>query len=472
MADTYKGYSMNIGLEVHVELKTQSKIFCNCSTTYGAEPNTQVCPVCLGMPGTLPVLNKKAVEYSLMAGLALDCEINMNCKMDRKNYFYPDLPKAYQISQYDIPLCKGGYLDIETDNGSKRVRITRIHLEEDAGKLIHNEEDETLIDCNRCGVPLIEIVTEPDLESANETDVFLNKLRTILLNLGISDCRMNEGSFRADVNLSVRKTEDTELGIRTEMKNLNSFAFIKKAINFEFKRQVDNVLEHKTIEQETRRYDEKSKKTYSMRKKEDADDYRYFPDPDLPRIKLQTDYVENIKKNLPKLATIRKSQIMEKYDLSSYDCEMLLSKPELYDLFEKSALYTTAYKTLSNLIISKKDCILSISAEKIARIADISCQELINISTAKKLIDMLIKEDFDVDETIKKEKMYQINDMDILTCYTRQALLINKKAVESYKKGNLLAVGPIIGHVMKLTNGYGNPETVKNIVTKMLSDIN
>ena len=256
------------------------------------------------------------------------------------------------------------------------------------------------------------------------------------------------------------------------MKNLNSFAFIKKAINFEFKRQVDNVLEHKTIEQETRRYDEKSKKTYSMRKKEDADDYIYFPYPDLPRIKLQTDYVENIKKNLPKLATIRKSQIMEKYDLSSYDCEMLLSKPELYDLFEKSALYTTAYKTLSNLIISKKDCILSISAEKIARIADISCQELINISTAKKLIDMLIKEDFDVDETIKKEKMYQINDMDILTCYTRQALLINKKAVESYKKGNLLAVGPIIGHVMKLTNGYGNPETVKNIVTKMLSDIN
>ncbi|MFA5342337.1 MAG: Asp-tRNA(Asn)/Glu-tRNA(Gln) amidotransferase subunit GatB, partial [Clostridia bacterium] len=213
----YKGYVMNIGLEVHVELKTQSKIFCSCPTLYGAEPNTHVCPVCMAMPGALPVLNKKAVEYALMAGIALDCEINLECKMDRKNYFYPDLPKAYQISQYDVPLCKKGFLDIETESGNKRIRINRIHLEEDAGKLIHNEKEETLIDCNRCGVPLIEIVTEPDMESREEADLFLNKLRTVLLNLGISDCRMNEGSFRVDVNLSVRKQDNFELGTRTEM---------------------------------------------------------------------------------------------------------------------------------------------------------------------------------------------------------------------------------------------------------------
>lgn len=467
----YKGYVMNIGLEVHVELKTQSKIFCSCPTLYGAEPNTHVCPVCMAMPGALPVLNKKAVEYTLMAGIALDCEINLECKMDRKNYFYPDLPKAYQISQYDVPLCKKGFLDIETESGNKRIRINRIHLEEDAGKLIHNEKEETLIDCNRCGVPLIEIVTEPDMESREEADLFLNKLRTVLLNLGISDCRMNEGSFRVDVNLSVRKQDNSELGTRTEMKNLNSFAFIQKAIEYEFKRQVDSITENKPIEQETRRYDEKSRKTFSMRKKEDADDYRYFPDPDLVKIKLERDYVESIRKNLPELASKRKPQMMAKYELSSYDCEMLLTDMELAALFEKAAEYTKSYKSLSNLIISKKDSVLGILPEKLATIANMSYKELINAMTARKLIDMLLEKDFDIEKEVEEKQMGQINDEKILAEYARQALEMNKKAIESYKKGNLQAIGPIIGQVMKLTRGYGNPEKINDIVVKCLNDI-
>ncbi|MBP7344345.1 MAG: Asp-tRNA(Asn)/Glu-tRNA(Gln) amidotransferase subunit GatB [Clostridia bacterium] len=462
---------MNIGLEVHVELKTQSKIFCSCPTLYGAEPNTHVCPVCMAMPGALPVLNKKAVEYALMAGIALDCEINLECKMDRKNYFYPDLPKAYQISQYDVPLCKKGFLDIETESGNKRIRINRIHLEEDAGKLIHNEKEETLIDCNRCGVPLIEIVTEPDMESREEADLFLNKLRTVLLNLGISDCRMNEGSFRVDVNLSVRKQDNSELGTRTEMKNLNSFAFIQKAIEYEFKRQVDSITENKPIEQETRRYDEKSRKTFSMRKKEDADDYRYFPDPDLVKIKLERDYVESIRKNLPELASKRKPQMMAKYELSSYDCEMLLTDMELAALFEKAAEYTKSYKSLSNLIISKKDSVLGILPEKLATIANMSYKELINAMTARKLIDMLLEKDFDIEKEVEEKQMGQINDEKILAEYARQALEMNKKAIESYKKGNLQAIGPIIGQVMKLTRGYGNPEKINDIVVKYLNDI-
>lgn len=467
----YKGYVMNIGLEVHVELKTQSKIFCSCPTLYGAEPNTHVCPVCMAMPGALPVLNKKAVEYTLMAGIALDCEINLECKMDRKNYFYPDLPKAYQISQYDVPLCKKGFLDIETESGNKRIRINRIHLEEDAGKLIHNEKEETLIDCNRCGVPLIEIVTEPDMESKEEADLFLSKLRTVLLNLGISDCRMNEGSFRVDVNLSVRKQDNSELGTRTEMKNLNSFAFIQKAIEYEFKRQVDSITENKPIEQETRRYDEKSRKTFSMRKKEDADDYRYFPDPDLVKIKLERDYVESIRKNLPELASKRKPQMMAKYELSSYDCEMLLTDMELAALFEKAAEYTKSYKSLSNLIISKKDSVLGILPEKLATIANMSYKELINAMTARKLIDMLLEKDFDIEKEVEEKQMGQINDEKILAEYARQALEMNKKAIESYKKGNLQAIGPIIGQVMKLTRGYGNPEKINDIVVKCLNDI-
>lgn len=468
---SYKGYIMTIGLEVHVELKTNSKIFCSCSTDFGASANTQTCPICLGMPGTLPVMNIKAVEYAIMAGLATDCKISLNSKMDRKNYFYPDLPKAYQISQYDMPLCINGYLDIVTAEGVKRINITRIHLEEDAGKLIHDDEKGTMIDCNRCGVPLIEIVTEPDFESTEQVGIFLNKLRTILLNLGISDCRMNEGSFRADVNLSVRKETDKMLGTRTEMKNLNSFAFIQKAIEYEFVRQVDSLLADKKIVQETRRYDEKSKKTYSMREKEDADDYRYFPDPDLVPINLTDEYVQSIKRILPELAKDKKPQIMKKYGLSSFDSEMLVSDMKISVLYETAASLTSAYKILANLMIPLSEKALEIKAERWAVIADMTDKEQINTGTAKKLIDMLLKEDFDPKQQVKIKNMFQINDIQKLKEYVTKAISLNAESVESFKSGNIQAMGPIVGYVMKITKGCANPSKVNEVVLDMLKDM-
>lgn len=468
---SYKGYIMTIGLEVHVELKTNSKIFCSCSTDFGASANTQTCPICLGMPGTLPVMNIKAVEYAIMAGLATDCKISLNSKMDRKNYFYPDLPKAYQISQYDMPLCINGYLDIVTAEGVKRINITRIHLEEDAGKLIHDDEKGTMIDCNRCGVPLIEIVTEPDFESTEQVGIFLNKLRTILLNLGISDCRMNEGSFRADVNLSVRKETDKMLGTRTEMKNLNSFAFIQKAIEYEFVRQVDSLLADKKIVQETRRYDEKSKKTYSMREKEDADDYRYFPDPDLVPINLTDEYVQSIKRILPILAKDKKPQIMKKYGLSSFDSEMLVSDMKISVLYETAASLTSAYKILANLMIPLSEKALEIKAERWAVIADMTDKDQINTTTAKKLIDMLLKEDFDPKQQVKIKNMFQINDIQKLKEYVTKAISLNAESVESFKSGNIQAMGPIVGYVMKITKGCANPSKVNEVVLDMLKDM-
>ncbi|MEE1066805.1 MAG: Asp-tRNA(Asn)/Glu-tRNA(Gln) amidotransferase subunit GatB, partial [Acutalibacteraceae bacterium] len=305
-----KEYEMVIGLEVHVELKTKTKIFCNCETSFGAEPNSHTCPVCMGLPGTLPVLNDKVVEYAVKAGLATNCKIANFSKQDRKNYFYPDLPKAYQISQFDLPLCEHGYLDIETESGSKRIGITRIHIEEDAGKLVHDDIHGTMIDCNRCGVPLIEIVSEPDIRSAEEAKAYLQKLRAIILYTGISDCKMNEGSFRCDVNLSVREKGSKKFGTRTEMKNINSFQFVVKAIEYEYKRQIEAIENGEKIVQETRKFDADTGKTYSMRGKENANDYRYFPDPDLPPIELSDEKIEKIKTTIPELPDARKKKYM------------------------------------------------------------------------------------------------------------------------------------------------------------------
>ena len=300
-------YEMVIGLEVHVELATQSKIFCGCSTAYGAEPNTQCCPVCMGMPGTLPVLNRKVVDYAVRAGLALGCDIARYSKQDRKNYFYPDLPKAYQISQYDLPLCQGGCVKIVTEAGEKDIRLTRIHIEEDAGKLVHDARG-TLIDCNRCGVPLIEIVSEPDLRSAEEADAYLKKLRSVLRYTGVSECRMDRGQMRADVNLSVRRRGSDALGTRTEMKNLNSFQFIGRAIEEEFARQVQVLEEGGQVVQETRRFDPATGKTSPLRSKEDASDYRYFPDPDLPPIRIGEDFLEERQAEIPPLPDVRRER--------------------------------------------------------------------------------------------------------------------------------------------------------------------
>ena len=333
-------YEMVIGLEVHCELKTATKIFCSCPTAFGAEPNTQCCPVCTGMPGALPVLNRQVVEYAVKAGLAANCRIAPHSRQDRKNYFYPDLPKAYQISQYDLPLCENGFLEIETETGSKRVGITRIHIEEDAGKLVHVEGQGTLVDCNRCGVPLIEIVSEPDLRSAEEVRAYLHKLRAVLLYTGVSDCRMNEGSMRCDVNLSVRRRGEETLGTRTEMKNLNSFQFITKAIEFEFARQVDAVEAGEAIVQETRRFDQASGRTLSMRRKEDANDYRYFPDPDLPPIAVSPEELGALRGEIPALPDERKRRYVERWGITPFAAELLTLRREAADYFEETAALT------------------------------------------------------------------------------------------------------------------------------------
>ena len=331
-------YEVVMGLEVHAELSTKTKIFCSCPTEFGAAPNTHVCPICMAMPGTLPVLNEKVVEYAVRAGLATNCEISKDSKNDRKNYFYPDLPKAYQISQYDKPLCYKGHIEIETKDGKKEIGITRIHIEEDAGKLNHDDlSGGSLVDLNRAGVPLIEIVSEPDLRTTEEVDCYLKKLKSILEYIEVSDCKMQEGSFRTDVNVSIKKKGETKLGTRTEMKNMNSFRSITRALEYEIGRQIDVVEKGGIIEQETLRWDEVSGKTFSMRDKEDAQDYRYFPEPDLVAIRLSDEYIQNIKESLPEMPESRKQRYIKEYKLSEKDAGILTSSKYLSDLFEKAS---------------------------------------------------------------------------------------------------------------------------------------
>ncbi len=473
-----KDYEMVIGLEVHVELKTKTKIFCNCKTDFGAAPNTQCCPVCMGMPGTLPVLNKKVVEYAVKAGLATNCQIASFSKQDRKNYFYPDLPKAYQISQYDLPLCEHGWLDIESDEGTKRVGITRIHIEEDAGKLVHDDELGTLIDCNRCGVPLIEIVSEPDLRSAEDAVAYLKKLRAIILYTGISDCKMNEGSLRCDVNLSVRKKGTDKFGTRTEMKNLNSFAFIAKAIEYEYKRQVDAIEAGEEVIQETRRYDPTSGKTYQMRSKENANDYRYFPDPDLPGIVLSNDRINEIKSSIPSLPDERKYQYVSEYGLSPYDAEIIVSELFIASFFEEAAKHTGHRKILANLLISELPRLVSQDSECVpadpalfAEVAEMLGEGDINSSTAKKVLKEVISSNADPRKYVTENGLMQINDDDILKKAASDAISENPKMVSDYIAGKSAAFKSLMGQCMQKTGGKGNPVKLTAFLEKELSDI-
>ena len=346
-------YEVVIGLEVHSELSTKTKIFCSCPTEFGGEPNTHCCPICMAMPGTLPVLNKKVVEYAIKAGLATNCTIAKNSKNDRKNYFYPDLPKSYQISQFDMPLCTNGYVEIDTANGPKKIRLVRIHIEEDAGKLNHDEYGSgSLVDLNRAGVPLIEIVSQPDLRSAEEVDLYLKKLKSILEYIEVSDCKMQQGSLRADVNVSVRKKGDEKLGTRTEMKNMNSFRSITRAIEYEVERQIEVLEAGGTIEQETLRWDEVSGKTFSMRDKEDAQDYRYFPEPDLAVINISEEMIEDIRKSLPEMPESRKERYITEFKLPEYDSNILISSKYLSDLFEGATKKCNNPKAVSNWIMT------------------------------------------------------------------------------------------------------------------------
>ncbi|MGM9682766.1 MAG: Asp-tRNA(Asn)/Glu-tRNA(Gln) amidotransferase subunit GatB [Eubacteriales bacterium] len=466
-----KDYEMVIGLEVHVELKTATKIFCSCPTTFGAAPNTQCCPVCMGLPGTLPVLNGKVVEYAIKAGLATNCHIANYSKQDRKNYFYPDLPKAYQISQFDLPLCEHGWLEIETEQGKKKIGITRIHIEEDAGKLVHDDEHGTMIDCNRCGVPLIEIVSEPDIRSAEEAKAYLQKLRATILYTGISDCKMNEGSLRCDVNLSVRKKGEEKFGTRTEMKNLNSFAFTVKAIEYEYKRQVEAIEAGESIVQETRRFDPASGKTFSMRSKENANDYRYFPDPDLPPIETSDARIAQISADIPELPDARKAKYVDKYGLSAYDAEIITTDKNMSDFFERGAARTSYPKLLANMMISELARLVNsetfespISAESMAELATLAGDGVINSATVKKLIKELCANDRSPAEIVREQGLEQINDRGVLLPLVLEAIKANPRSVADYKNGKLAAAKSVVGQVMSKTGGRANPVILAELV--------
>lgn len=470
-----KDYEMVIGLEVHVELKTKTKIFCSCSTAYGAAPNTQTCPVCMGLPGVLPVLNGKVVEYAIKAGLATNCTIAHYSKQDRKNYFYPDLPKAYQISQYDLPLCENGYITIETADGSKKIGITRIHIEEDAGKLVHDDEYGTMIDCNRCGVPLIEIVSEPDIRSAEEANAYLEKLRSIIIYTGVADCKNNEGGFRCDVNLSVRKKGQTEFGTRTEMKNINSFRFAMQAIEYEYKRQVEVLESGGKIVQETRKFDQETGKTYTMRTKENANDYRYFPDPDLPPIELTDDDIMTLKSQIGELPDTKKQKYMERFGLTAYDSDTLLIDPNTAKYYEEVVNYTKYYKIAANILITeimaktKGSFSCAISPNNLAKLADLFGDQIINSSTLKRLVGRMWEEDFDPEAVVEKEGLAQINDYDTLSAISDDIIKDNQNLVTDYKNGKEKVFEVLIGSGMRLTHGKANPTALAKVLKSKIN---
>ncbi|SHG72900.1 aspartyl/glutamyl-tRNA(Asn/Gln) amidotransferase subunit B [Thermosyntropha lipolytica DSM 11003] len=476
-------FEVVIGLEVHVELKTKTKIFCSCSTEFGAQPNTQVCPVCSGFPGMLPVLNRKVVEYAIRAGLALNCEIAEFCKFDRKNYFYPDLPKAYQISQYDLPICKNGYVEIEVDGEKKRIGIIRAHMEEDAGKLVHQgtitSSPFSLVDLNRSGVPLLEIVSAPDIRSAREARAYMEKLRSILLFAGVSDCKMQEGSLRCDANVSVRRKGETRLGVRTEIKNLNSFKALERAIEYEAKRQIEAIEDGEEIVQETRTWDEEKQVTRSMRSKEEAHDYRYFPDPDLPPLRISREWVEEIKKNMPELPEQAKQRLMERYGLSSYDAEIITLTPEYLAFFDQCvALYPDA-KTVANWMMSELNKYLNqnnmeitevkFRPEHLASLLKLIDNGTISGKMAKTVFEEMFNTGKEPEVIIKEKGMVQISDVQTLKGIVEEVIKNNPKVVEDYRSGKEKAFGFLVGQVMKATRGQANPALVNELLREYLS---
>ena len=473
-------YEIVMGLEVHAELSTKTKIFCSCPTEFGGEPNTHTCPICMAMPGTLPVLNEKVVEYAVKAGLATNCEISRNSKNDRKNYFYPDLPKSYQISQFDMPLCEHGYIEIELEDGEKKkIRLTRIHIEEDAGKLNHNEfGGGSLVDLNRAGVPLIEIVSEPDLRSSKEVEAYLKKLKSILEYIEVSDCKMQEGSFRADVNVSVRKKGETKFGTRTEMKNMNSFRSIVRAIEYEADRQIDVLEDGGVIEQETLRWDDVSGRTFSMRDKEDAQDYRYFPDPDLVAIKLSDEYIENIKNNLPELPESRKARYMGEIGLSEKDSILLTASKYLSNMFEAASKICGNHKAVANWLLSDVSRILNekeleadsipFTAEQLAKMIMLIDKGTISSAIGKKVIEELFEEPKDPEEIIKEKGWIQISDEGAIKEVVLKILEANPQSVADYKAGKDKALGFLVGQAMKETKGKANPQMLNKMFIEEL----
>ena len=473
-------YEIVIGLEVHSELSTKTKIFCSCPTEFGGEPNTHCCPICMAMPGALPVLNKKVVEYAIKAGLATNCDITRVSKNDRKNYFYPDLPKSYQISQFDMPLCTNGYVEIETENGPKKIGLVRIHIEEDAGKLNHDEFGRgSLVDLNRAGVPLIEIVSEPDLRSVEEVDTYLKKLKSLLEYIEVSDCKMQEGSFRADVNVSVRKKGSTEFGTRTEMKNMNSFRSITRAIEYEAERQIEVLEQGGKIYQETLRWDEVSGKTFSMRDKENAQDYRYFPEPDLAIINISDEMIENIKSSLPEMPESRRERYIKEFNLPEYDSNILTSSKYLSDLFENASKVCNNPKAVSNWIMTDITRILNeeekepneipFTAEQLGQLVVLIDKGTISSKIAKQVLEELFENPKNPEDIIKEKGWIQISDEGAIKEVVLKILEANPQSIIDYKAGRDRALGFLVGQAMKETRGKANPQMLNKMFLEELN---
>ena len=468
-----------IGLEVHAELSTKTKIFCSCSTEFGAEPNTHVCPICMALPGALPKLNEKVVEYAVKAGLATNCSIAKDSKNDRKNYFYPDLPKSYQISQYDKPLCNHGYIEIEDDDGNiKKVRILRIHIEEDAGKLNHNEfSGGSLVDLNRAGVPLIEIVSEPDIRSSGEADRYLKKLKSILQYIDVSDCKMEEGSFRADVNVSVHKKGEP-FGTRHEMKNMNSFKSIQRAINYEIESQISDIENGNEVKQESMRWDDVAGQTFSMRNKEDAEDYRYFPEPDLVAIKLSDEYINKVKEELPELPESRKKRYVDEIGLSEKDANALVSSKAASDMFEKAGKLCNNYKAVCNWITSDISRILNekeeemdnipFTAEELAELVELIDNGTISSKIGKKVLEELFENPKSPKKIIEEKGWIQISDENTIKKVVKDVLDNNPQSIADFKAGKDKALGFLVGQAMKETKGKANPKMLNEMFLEEL----
>lgn len=475
-----KQYETVIGLEVHVELATKTKIFCSCSTAFGGAPNTRTCPVCTGMPGSLPVLNRQVVEYALAVGLAAGCQVNQYCKFDRKNYFYPDNPQNYQISQLYLPICHDGGIGIETEDGKKVIGIHEIHMEEDAGKLIHDEwGDCSLVDYNRSGVPLIEIVSEPDMRNAGEVIAYLEKLRMTIQYLGASDCKLQEGSMRADVNLSVREVGAKELGTRTEMKNLNSFRAITHAIEGERNRQIDLLEEGKPVIQETRRWDEAGGCSYPMRSKEDAQDYRYFPDPDLPPVVIDSAWIQKIRDAQPEMREEKMRRYQEEYGIPAYDAGILTSDKRMADIFEEAAALCGKPKKVSNwlmvetLRLMKEHGMdageLRFSPEHLAKLVSLVEEGVINGTVAKEVFELVFDRDIDPEKYVEEKGLRTVKDEGKLRAVIQEVLEANPQSVADYKGGKQKAIGFLVGQTMKAMKGKADPGTVNQILTKLLA---
>ena len=472
-------YETVIGLEVHVELATKTKIFCSCSTEFGGAPNTHTCPVCTGMPGALPVLNRHVVEYALAVGLAVNCEINQYCRFDRKNYFYPDNPQNYQISQLYLPICHDGFVEIETAAGKKKVGIHEIHMEEDAGKLIHDEwEDCSLVDYNRSGVPLIEIVSEPDMRSAEEVIAYLEKLRLIIQYLGASDCKLQEGSMRADVNLSVREAGAPEFGTRTEMKNLNSFKAIARAIEGERKRQIELLEEGKKVNQETRRWDDNKESSRAMRSKEDAKDYRYFPDPDLPQVFISDTWIQEIKDRQPEFKTGKMARYQTELGLSEYDADIITGSKRMADIFEATVSLCKKPKEAANWLmvegmrLLKEEALepeaIRFSPENLAKLIVLVDNGTINRTVAKEVFEKIFAEDIDPEAYVEENGLKVVNDEGALRAVMEEVIAANPQSVTDYRNGKERARGFLVGQTMRAMKGKADPAMVNKMIEELL----